>query len=223
MKKTLKISEKNQNNLIKEVQNITKKNLKYDKTGHDYKHTKRVLKNTLKISKNYPETDKEVLILASLLHDIAFKDGFVEKHNIIGAKQAEKILLNFNISKNKIKKITLAIEDHIGNFSKPLKKNKDLQIESKILRDADNLDALGKTGLKRMIAFSKTQKVPKIITKTDKLDQSLYGNLKFLMNWPKKMITPEAKKLGEKEIKPIQKYIKKLEKELKTWKNNKNQ
>ena len=73
----------NNQEFLRKLEKYAQKNLENDKTGHDYKHTKRVLKNALMIARYYPETDREILIVACLLHDIAFKYGFVKKHHII--------------------------------------------------------------------------------------------------------------------------------------------
>ncbi len=200
------------NKIINQVRKISRGSLKNDKTGHDFKHTKRVLKSALKISKNYLEADKEVLILACLLHDIAFRGGLVKDHNLVGAKQAGKILLDLHFSEEKTKKIVIAIEDHSRSFSIPLRKDKELQIESKILFDADTIDALGKMGLQRMIFFSNSQKFPIIITKSDKVNQSLHGNLKLLLTWPDIMLTEEGKNIGKKSLKPIKNKIREIEK-----------
>lgn len=197
--------------LIKKIEKYAELSLKNDKTGHDFNHTKRVLKYALEIAENYTGADKEVLILACLLHDIAYKEGIIKNHHLIGAEQAKKILEENNFPEHKTRKIVLAIEDHVGHMVKPVRKNEELQIESKILRDADNINALGEIGLKRQIAFSKKQNVPDFISKDDKLNQSLYGSLKFFLNWPEKMLTQEAKNISKDKIKPIKDYIKKLE------------
>ena len=157
------------------------------------------------------KADKEVLTLACLLHDIAFKNGSVKDHSLVGAKEAEKILIDLDFPKEKIKKIVLAIEDHDNHFSHLLRKKEELQIESRILRDADNIDALGRIGLHRMIAFSKSQGFPKF-SEEEGINKSLYGNLKFLLTWPDEMLTLEGKTIGEKSLDPIKNYIQKLKK-----------
>jgi len=201
------------NKAILKIDQLVKKSLKNDKTGHGYDHTIRVLKNSMKLAKHYPKANKEILWVAALLHDIGYKDGPVKNHHLVGAKQAEKILSDIGFPKEKISKVVIAIEDHVAHMSTPLRKNSELQIESKILRDADNIDALGIIGVKRMSAFSKNQKVPNFISKEDKLDQSLYGNLNFLLDWPERMLTPEGRKIGKQSLKPIRNFMKKLEKE----------
>ena len=92
---------------IKKLEEYVSEKLINDNTGHDWGHTRRVLKNALEIAKEYPETDLEILKISCLLHDIAFKDGFVEEHNIVGAKQSEEFLEGLNFPREKIQKITL--------------------------------------------------------------------------------------------------------------------
>jgi|SRR3989344_1599366 len=201
----------NNQEFLRKLEKYAQKNLENDKTGHDYKHTKRVLKNALMIARYYPETDREILIVACLLHDIAFKYGFVKKHHIIGANQAEKILKKFNFPKNEIKKVKIVIEDHVRNTTKPIRPDSKLLIESKILVDADNLDALGEIGIRRAIRFNKILRRPKFNTKKDKFNESLYGSLKEIVTWPDKMFTLEGKRIGRKRVRVIKDFIKKLE------------
>jgi uncharacterized protein len=197
------------------LEEFVKESLKNDKTGHDYEHTKRVLRNALKIAKNYPNADVDVLTAGCLLHDIAFKDGFVKEHHIVGAKQAERILKEFGFPQENISRIKIIIEDHVGNVAKPLRENFQLSIESKILRDADNINALGEIGLKRMIAFCNSRNMPKFVSKKDGFNDSLYGGIKGLISWPDKMLTPEGKKLGKSKVKIMEAYMKTLEAEAK--------
>ena len=188
---------------------LVKSALEKDNTGHNYEHVKRVLNNAILISKD-KRLDNDILLAACLLHDIAFKDGFVKDHHIVGAKQSKEILTKINFPKDKIQPVILAIEDHMSNFTSPLRKDNELQIESKVLRDADNIDALGEIGLQRMIEFTKSQDWP-IRSKTDALNTSLYGNLKFLLTWPDKMLTSEGKTIGQERTKVIGDYLKKIE------------
>lgn len=187
-----------------------KSSLEKENTGHDYEHAKRVLANAIMISKS-KQIDNDVLLAACLLHDIAFKDGFVVDHHIVGAKQSKEILKKINFPKEKIEKVVLAIEDHMGNIVAPIRKAEELQIESKILRDADNIDALGEIGLQRAIKFNQNVNRPEIISLKDKFEDSLYGALKGMIAWPDKMLTPEGKSIGKERTKVMEEYLKKIE------------
>ena len=189
---------------------IVKKSLKKDKSGHDYAHTIRVLKNARLIAKFYPKTDYNILIAACYLHDISYIRGFCKNHHLVGAKLAPKFLREINFPKNKIEKVQIAIEDHVGRVAKPVRKNKELQIESKILRDADNIDALGKIGLERQIAFCKNYNIPFFKSKEDKFNESAYGGIKEIITWADRMLTPEGKKIGQKRTKIMKDFLRKV-------------
>jgi len=192
---------------------IVKEILKNDKSGHDYAHSIRVLKNAEEIVKSYRGTDLEVLTAACLLHDIAFKDGWVQNHHIIGAEQTPYFLEQVNFPYAKIKKVQIVIEDHVGQMVKPIRKNYELSIESKILRDADNIDALGSIGLIRMISFCAANNIPYFKLLNDGWDDSVYGGVKSLLSWADKMLTPEGKEIGESRLPVMRDFLKQLEKE----------
>jgi len=193
---------------------LVKESLKNDKSGHDYPHAERVFRNALSICKKYSKIDYDVLTASCWLHDIAFKDGWVKNHHLISAKQAPSFLKKVNFPYAKIERVQIVIEDHVGQTIKPVRKNSQLSIESKILRDADNLDALGSIGLARQIAFCSTHNFPYFISKEDcGFNKSVYGGVKALMTWPYKMLTPEAKRMAIKKLPVMAAFLKQLEKE----------
>jgi uncharacterized protein len=197
----------------KRLHDWVKVSLKEDKTGHDYEHIKRVLKTAIKIADKCTNVDYDVLFASCLLHDISFKDGYVIDHHIKAAEESAEILKLLGFNEEKVSKIKEAIEDHVGHMKKPLRENFQLQIESKILRDADNIDALGSIGLIRMISFCFSKGIPYFITKEDKLDESLYGSVKFLVDWPEKMLTAEGRRIGEKRADILKRFLEQLEKD----------
>lgn len=194
----------------KKVESYVRKGLSKDKTGHDYGHVERVTKTAMQIAKKY-KIDKDVLKAACLLHDISYKKGITKKHHIESAKQARPLLKRLGFSKNKIEHIQEVIIHHVGHMEKSARGR--LSTEAKILRDADNIDALGSIGIIRMIQFSLKQEIPYFTSKKDKLNQSFYGNLKFLLSWPDKMLTKEGKSIGKKRVKIIKSFLKQIEKE----------
>ncbi|MCK4997046.1 HD domain-containing protein [Candidatus Pacearchaeota archaeon] len=199
--------------MLKKLEEYVKKKLTKDKTGHDFEHVKRVLNLSLRISKNYSDVDDEVLIAACLLHDISYMNGYVKNHHLVSANLSKDILLKFKFPKNKILKVQDVIVDHVAHMGKSKRVNEKLPIESRILRDADNLDALGSIGLIRMISFSLRQDIPYFNFISDKLDESFYGNVKFLLDWPKKMLTPKGGSLAKQRVKILKSFIVEMEKE----------
>lgn len=197
---------------LNRLEAYVKKSLKNDKSGHDYTHTKRVLKNMFMIVENSLEADKDVLIISCWLHDIAYKDGVIKDHHLVGAREAEEFLKKIGYPEEKIKKVKIIIEDHVRKTTKPLRSDSELCIESKILLDADHLDALGKIGIKRASKFNREAKRPEIISKEDKFNDSLYGSLKQITLWAENTFTLEGARIAKLRVKPIRPYLTKLEK-----------
>jgi len=195
----------------KQLESYAKESLKDDKSGHDYLHAKRVLKTSLEIAKAYPQTDLEVLNAACWLHDIGFKRGFVKEHHLVSAKDAEEFLFNSSFPRTKVAKVIIAIEDHVRKVARPIRSDSELIIESKILHDADNLDALGEIGIKRQLAFCKANNIPLFISKEDKFNQSAYGGFKEIITWADGMLTTEGKDLAQSKVQIMKDFMKKLE------------
>lgn len=200
--------------MIKEdINKLARNLLTNDKTGHDFNHITRVLNLSKRIAKNYPQVNLEDLEIACLLHDISYKDGPVKNHHLVSAEIAGDILKERKYPEEKIQKIKEIIRDHVGHMVESQRDEKKLPLESKILRDADNLDALGSIGLIRMISFSLNQNIPYFNSVEDGLDESFYGNVKFLLDWPEKMLTKEGREIGNERVRILKEFLSNLEKE----------
>jgi uncharacterized protein len=180
---------------------VVKKKISYEKTGHDYDHTMRVLNNAMNIAEHHRGIDYDVLVASCLLHDIRVDAGNIKEHHIKSSIEAVKILSKMKFSSDTIEKVKHAIINHNRGFStKGIDKDIDLSIEAKILCDADRLDALGAIGIVRMTLFSSEQKIPFFISNSDKLDESLYGNMKFMAKIGTNMFTPQARLIAWQRI-----------------------
>ncbi|NJD04053.1 MAG: HD domain-containing protein [Ruminiclostridium sp.] len=118
--------------------------------AHDNQHIYRVLYSALDIADGFT-VDRDVLIAASLLHDIGrdaqFKNPECD-HAIVGAEMACKFLLEIGWDKNKAFQVKTCIETHRFRNGNP-----PTSIEAKILYDADKLDATGTMGIARTLAY----------------------------------------------------------------------
>ena len=121
---------------------------------HGFKHIERVYNTCIHIGKEM-HANLLVLKIAALLHDIGRtkeKEKFNDmNHAEISAQIATDFLKtrNFNLSQDDFDNIIHSIKAH--SFSLKLKPE---TLESKILSDADKLDAIGAIGLYRTIGFT---------------------------------------------------------------------
>ncbi len=155
---------KNENPLQKTINKLEKeiKSMFHsESSGHDIYHLRRVLNLALHLQEK-EGGDKKVIAISAFLHDI---------HRIIqnetdkycspkdSLSKIKQICKNIKISKHKLSKILHCIEFHEEyNFSKIGKTAND--IETLILQDADNLDAIGAIGIARAFAYGGANKIP---------------------------------------------------------------
>lgn len=196
----------------KRLNEYVHESLKYDESGHDYEHIKRVLKNALAIAEKCLNVDYDVLVAACLLHDIANRDGKLIDHHLTSAGEAETIAPLIGFSELKTKKIKLAIEDHVSFAAAPFRLG-GMQIESRIIKDAHSLDNLGSFGLVKRISLTIKERIPIFKSKEDKANQSVYGHIKFLLDLPNKMLTEEGKRLAEQRVEILKEFLNGLERE----------
>ena len=121
---------------------------------HGFSHTERVHKLSMQISKNMG-ANLFILKMSAFLHDIGRirekNSSLKENHAELSAKMASQFLntINIEISDNDKLNIIHCIRAH--SFSNNIVPE---TLESKILSDADKLDALGAIGLYRTIGFT---------------------------------------------------------------------
>jgi len=114
--------------------------------GHDAEHSLRVYGNALLIAKSYPESDKTVIALASLLHDVDDHKLFDTENNM----NARSFLKEQNVEDDVIDQICVIINGVSFSRNRGIRPE---SIEGKIVQDADRLDALGAVGIARTFAY----------------------------------------------------------------------
>ena len=147
--------------IIDKTLKIAEEKFKDDRTGHDFYHAKRTYDLAMKIHEK-EGGNKLVIGVASLLHDI-HRIIFNEEGNQVSPKESlncvKEILDNLNLDESTINSILHCIEFHDEyKFRKNAVIVNDL--ETLILQDADNLDALGAIGIARNAMFSGYFKIP---------------------------------------------------------------
>lgn len=138
--------------IIVQIMGEVKDRLEKDSSGHDWYHTLRVYKNSLKIAEYEIEKgrgkniDIVLLKISALLHDVAdHKFGYTDRDR---DEIIERILKKHGFSEGFIEET----QKIIGSipFSKGGIPERE---EGKIVQDADRVDALGAIGIARTFAY----------------------------------------------------------------------
>lgn len=132
---------------------LTEKTLEYiralfrDNTdGHGADHTLRVYRNAVQIAENEPGCDRELIVLAALLHDADDHKLFRTENNA----NARAFLAENGVPEDRADRICEVI--NAVSFSRNRGKVPETP-EGKIVQDADRLDALGAVGIARTFAY----------------------------------------------------------------------
>lgn len=130
---------------------FVKKELLCDNSGHNFQHIERVVKNASYLIKHEGGNEK-IIITACYLHDVIdhklFEDVDAQKVKIIN------LLIDNNYLPSEIDEV-IAIIDSVS-FSKG-NVNECNNLNLKIVRDADRLDALGAIGIVRTIEYGNSK------------------------------------------------------------------
>lgn len=131
------------------------KNLLGGKAGHGYDHVERVYLLAVKICDEEKNADREVVLLAALLHDVDdYK--FFGQENADNLTNAKAIMSDFGFD-NYIKEQVCDVINNIG-YSKSLKGIRPKTLEGQIVSDADMIDAIGMLGTLRTFMYSVVHK-----------------------------------------------------------------
>lgn len=112
--------------------------------SHDFQHIERVYNNALAILKTEPSANEKIVCLSVLLHDVSDSKYTTDKSN------EERILNELELTADERKHIQTVIAEVSFNGGNELPAT---TIESKIVRDADRLDAIGAVGIARTFAY----------------------------------------------------------------------
>ncbi len=159
---------------------------------HKRDHIERVWITSRKICEKLGG-DLEVMAAAVMLHDLGRHQG-LEIHGEKSAELAKPILEKHNFPKEKIPKVLEAIAQHDYTF--PAEKRK--LLESKILYDADKIDAFGVVGVYRHVLFLEDGRI-KIEEVLDLLEKRWDG-----------LSLPESKEIAKDDYEYIVNFFKKL-------------
>ncbi len=169
--------------------------------AHGLDHMERVLKNAVMLAERFDNTDYSVLGAACLLHDIDHPVEGKEEHVDLSVRKAEKIMRELNFPDGKLRKILDVISKHSSEKIEGID-----TIEARILFDADKLDGVGAVGIARVFLYCGQKKM----------------DIKKAIEWyrrkidiaMKNMQTEEGKKIAERRLRYVHKFLERLEKEM---------
>lgn len=135
--------------VLEKTRQFVQAQLEGEGSGHDWWHIVRVCNNALDIADQTSDTDRFIVELGALLHDIAdHKFGYTDEDRttIISG-----LLGELDVSAEIIEAVVY-IANHIS-FKSGTNKHQLSTIEARIVQDADRLDAIGAIGVARTFAF----------------------------------------------------------------------
>lgn len=112
--------------------------------SHDFQHIERVYMNAEAILQTEQSANVKIVRLAVLLHDVSDAKYAADKSD------EERILAALNLTDEEIQHIRAVIAEVSFNGGNELEAT---SLESKIVRDADRLDAIGAIGIARTFAY----------------------------------------------------------------------
>ena len=123
-----------------------------ESNSHRFDHVFRVHRNAMKICSEFFNVDEVVVDAASWLHDVARnkeRSGGCKCHAQEGAILSKKILSRFGYFDDQINRVSQVILEHRYSMN-----TKPSSLESKILQDADRLDAIGAIAIARIFMYA---------------------------------------------------------------------
>lgn len=191
--------------------------------SHDFQHILRVT-NMAEIIGKKEKADMDILIPAALFHDIIVykkNSNKSKKETLESAQKASKILRKITLfPKNKIEKVALCIEQ--CSFSKDTKPE---LLETKILQDADRLEACGAISIMRTFSSGGQMNIsfynpedPFCEKKSEEFKSDLDLFYRRLLIVSERMHTKYAKKIAHRRTIFLKKFLAEFHKELKETK-----
>lgn len=127
-------------------------------SAHDTEHIYRVLGVALDIAEYESTVDYDILIAASLLHDIGRKEQIDDPrlcHAKVGSDKAYNFLLTLGWSEEAAGRVRDCVYTHRFRSDNPPE-----SLEAKILFDADKIDVCGAMGIARSLVYRGTVSEP---------------------------------------------------------------
>lgn len=205
-------------NIEKNLIEIAKKEIDNTDPSHDFCHALRVLRIAKFIAKE-ENADEDIIIPSALFHDVISYPKNDSRRMLSSDESAqfvEKILKEIDFPLSKIEKVSCSIR--CCSFTKNIKPD---LLESKILQDADGLEATGAIAIMRTFSSSGILKKAfyhpddPFCTKREPDDSKYAIDLFFtrLLKIKERLYTKTAKKLAQQRTSFLNIFLEELKKE----------
>ncbi len=199
---------------------IAKERISKDDVSHDFEHASRVLSNAEIIAKG-ENADLDIIVPAALFHDlVVYSKDHPDKHKSQeeSAEAAEKILNEISsFPKDKIEKVKTCIFE--CSFTKGIVPE---LLESKIVQDADGLEATGAISIMRTYSSTGQMKRPFYNPEDPFCENRKPNEMSFaldlfyerLFKVIDRMHTKKARKIAQRRTEFLKKFLNELKLEL---------
>lgn len=207
--------------LVRQVRREARRLMARGRGSHGFDHVKRVLSLSLRLGRE-AGADLEVLTLAALLHDIgrSEEDRTAGKscHAEVGSREAGEILGRHGASPSTLRKVRDCVRQHrFRGDAAPV------SLEAKILFDADKIDSLGAVGIGRAFLFAGEvgARLHNTAAEAEKAAPYSDGDTAFreyqvkLRKLPRRMKTPEGRRMGRERAAFMEMFFRRLTAETK--------
>jgi uncharacterized protein len=190
--------------------------------SHDWFHILRVHQTSLKLADSEPTADKSVVSILALLHDISdhkLNGGLFNQ----GSSAAQMVLTELEADAYLIEKVCPLVDEI--SFKGAGVEDAPSCIESKIVQDADRLDAIGAIGIARAFSFGGSKNRPLFVptmapefhddfqTYASSKSHTINHFYEKLLLLKDRMHTQEAKRLAEERHAFMLAFLKQFENE----------
>lgn len=195
---------------LEKIKLFVQRQLESDTSGHDFYHIDRVYQIAIHLAEKIDECDPFIVKAGALLHDSA--DHKLTNPDV-AMQRISDFLSDIHISQNDSIKILAVIPQISYSADVPVQ---ELSIESKIIQDADRLDALGALGIARTFTYGGF--AGQAMAVTDDFLSDHCGNngtsvshfYDKLFKLPETLHTLEAKKIAQTRVTYMQNFLKQM-------------
>ena len=136
--------------LVRRAAESVRKAMAGEGSGHDWWHIRRVWRLAERIARTEPKADRTVVALGALLHDLGdwkFHGGDEEA----APREAGRLLSRLGASKEVILRVQAVCRE--VSYKGAGVADRPTSLETRIVQDADRLDAIGAIGIARTFAY----------------------------------------------------------------------